>query len=165
MEILDSFGLNWHLFLFQLANFAIVAVILWFLILKPLSGKLTERQKLIDDSLDNAKKIQDGLAKSEADYKTRMQEARLEAEKLLEAATGEAGKLSEELKAKAKRDIETLVKQAKHNIQAEKGEMMAAFKTEAAHLVGLALEKLINEKMTAEKDKKLIADVVAKLNK
>lgn len=161
--LLASLGIEPKLFIFQLVNFAIVALILWFLILKPLTKKLAERQAIIEASLANAKQAADNLAQSDADYKKRMQEARIAAEKLLEAATGEAGKLSEELKAKAKLDIDALVKQAKHNIQAEKGEMMAAFKTEAAHLVGLALEKLINEKMTAEKDKKLITETVEKL--
>ena len=163
MEILDSFGLNLNLFLFQLANFAIVAAILWFLILKPLSKKLAERKNLIDQSLDNAKKIQDSLAKSEADYKKRMAAARVEAEKLLEAASGEAGAVAEELKTKARLDIEALVKQAKHNIQMEKDEMITAFRGQAAALVVLALEKILEEKMTAEKDKKIIAGIVGKL--
>ncbi len=161
--LLASFGIDWRLFLFQLANFAIVAAILWWLILKPLVKKLAERQAIIEESLANAQKAADKLAQSDADYKKRMQAARLEAEKLLEQASSEAGKLSEELKMKAKQDIEVLVRQAKRNIQAEKGEMTAAFKAEAAHLVGLALEKLISEKITAEKDKKLIAGIVDKL--
>ncbi|MBI2636919.1 MAG: hypothetical protein HYW81_01875, partial [Parcubacteria group bacterium] len=51
--LLDSFGLDPRLFLLQLANFIIVAIILWFLILKPLTKKLSERQKVIEDSLEN----------------------------------------------------------------------------------------------------------------
>lgn len=163
MEILDSFGLNLRLFLFQFANFIIVAVILWFLILKPLTKKLSERQHIIEDSLDNAKQVEANLAKSQEDYRLQLRLARAEAEKILESAGNEAGQLSEELKAKAKQEIEALVKQAKHNIQREKEEMMLGFKEEAASLVALALEKLINEKMTAEKDKKLINEIVSKL--
>ncbi len=160
--IAASFGLDVYLFLFQLANFAIVAVILWFLVLKPLSKKLAERQKLIDESLDNAKKIQDGLARSESDYKKRMQAARVEAEKILDKAADEAGKLSVELKAKAKQEIEALVTQAKHTVQAEKEEMITAFRGQAADLVVLALEKILEEKMTGEKDTKMIAEILGK---
>ncbi|MEK9158891.1 MAG: ATP synthase F0 subunit B, partial [Patescibacteria group bacterium] len=54
--LLASLGINLPLFIFQLINFAIVAVILWFLILKPLTKKLAERQKMIDDSISNAER-------------------------------------------------------------------------------------------------------------
>lgn len=163
--LLASLGIEPKLFIFQLVNFIIVALILWFLILKPLTKKLAERQAIIEESLANAKKAADNLAQSDADYKKHMHAARLEAEKFLDKATGEAGKLSDELKLKAREEIEALVKQAKHNIQLEKEEMMLGFKEEAAGLVALALEKLINEKMTAEKDKKLISEIVNKLDK
>ncbi|MBI2050902.1 MAG: ATP synthase F0 subunit B [Parcubacteria group bacterium] len=163
MDILASFGLDVRLFLFQLGNFVLVAAILWWLILKPLAKKLEERKNVIDQSLDNAEKIQGRLAASEADYKKRMHAARVEAEKVLIAAANEAGAVSEELKAKARVEIERLVAQAKRTVQAEKEEMMAAFKEEAAGVVGAALEKLIGEKMTAEKDKKLIAGIISKL--
>jgi len=42
-----SLGLNTQLFVFQLINFVIVAIILWFLILKPLIKKMEERKKII----------------------------------------------------------------------------------------------------------------------
>src|SRR3989344_8781458 len=81
--LLGSLGINSTLFLFQLINFAAVAAIAWFLILKPLTKKMSERQRIIDESLDNAKKVSENLEKSEADYQKRLKQARLEAEKVL----------------------------------------------------------------------------------
>src|SRR3989344_6652802 len=78
--LLGSLGINSTLFIFQLINFIVVAVILWFLILKPLTKKMAERQRIIDESLDNAKKVGENLEKSEADYQKRLKQARLEAE-------------------------------------------------------------------------------------
>jgi len=161
--ILGSLGLDPKLFLFQLINFIIVALILWFLILKPLTKKLAERQRVIDESLDNAKKIQDNLGRSEQDYQKRLKEARQEAEKILERAGLDAAGFSEEMKAKAKKEIENLVAEAKRNIQHEKDEMVAGLKRETADLVVLALEKILEEKMTAEQDKKMIGEIVGKL--
>ena len=60
-----SLGLNGQLFAWQLLNFAVVAAIVWFLILKPLTSKLEERKKLIDDSLDKAKEIETNFETSE----------------------------------------------------------------------------------------------------
>ena len=161
--ILASLGLDLKLFIFQLINFIIVAVILWFMILKPLVKKLAERQKVIDESLDNAKKVQDNLERSEQDYHQRLKEARAEAEKILERAGAESSGLAEEIKAKAKKEIEALVGQAKANIQREKEEMAAGLKRETADLVALALEKILAEKMTGERDKKMIGEIVGKL--
>ncbi|MCX6778657.1 MAG: ATP synthase F0 subunit B, partial [Candidatus Magasanikbacteria bacterium] len=53
--VLGSLGINGQLFVFQLINFILVAAILWFLILKPLTKKMAERKKIIDESLDNVK--------------------------------------------------------------------------------------------------------------
>lgn len=161
--VLASLGLNRSLFFFQLINFAIVAVIIWFLILKPLTKKMTERQKMIDDSIDNAKKIQDNLQISEQKYQQRVDEAKVEANKILEKTVAEADQLSLQLKTKAKQEIEILVEQAKLNIRMERDEMSAGLKKETAGLVMLALEKILSEKMTGAKDKQLTEEMVSKL--
>lgn len=158
-----SFGLEPKLFLFQLGNFIVVALILWFLILKPLVKKLSERQQVIEDSLANAKKVEENLAKSEAQYQKRLREARQEAEKILGQAGIDASGLSEEMKAKAKKEIEALVGQAKRSIRHEKEEMLVGLKRETADVVVLALEKILDEKMTGERDQKYIKEMVEKL--
>ena len=67
-SVAASLGLNGQLFIFQLINFAIVAAIVWFLILKPLSKKLEERKKIIDNSLDKAKEIDSNLQMAEQKF-------------------------------------------------------------------------------------------------
>lgn len=161
--VLSSLGINGQLFIFQLINFAIVAVILWFLILKPLLKKMGERQKMIDDSLDNAKKVQDNLTRSERDYQSRIDDAKVAANKILEQASSEAEKVADGMKEKAKKEIELVVEQAKRNIRIEKDEMIRGLKTDTASLIVAAVEKIINEKLDERKDKVLIDEVVKKL--
>lgn len=160
-----SLGLNTQLFVFQLINFAIVSVILWFLILKPLTKKLEERKKLIDNSIDNAKEIETNLALSEKEYQDKLNEAKSEANKVIEKAHGEAKKLGEDMKIKAKTDVESIVAQAKKTIQTEKVQMMEEVKQEASILIVTALEKILNEKMDSKIDKKIIEDSLAGLKK
>ena len=81
--LLASLGINVTLFLFQLANFIVVALILWFLILKPLTKKMAERQAIIDQSLENAKKVEENLHKSERKYQERVDLSKVEANKIL----------------------------------------------------------------------------------
>ncbi len=158
--LMASLGLDGRLFAFQLINFAIVAAILWFLVLKPLVKKLTERQKMIDEGLDNAKKAREQMERSEIDYRAKISEAKKSAQEILEKTAKDAKTLSENLKIKAKREIENLAEQAKKNILKEKDEMMTGLKGETANLIVAALEKILNEKMTGEKDKKMIEEAM-----
>src|SRR3989338_354343 len=82
--VLASLGLNGQLFTFQLINFAVVAVIIWFLILKPLTKK--------------SKKVQENLTKAERDYQKKIDDAKSAAGKILDSANLESKKLSEQLK-------------------------------------------------------------------
>ncbi len=158
--LLASLGINPGLFVFQLINFAIVAVVLWFLILKPLTKKMAERQRLIDEGLDNAKKVQDNLARSEKDYQARIDTAKVEANRILEKANAETAIVADEMKVRARKEIETLANQAKRNIRAEKEEMALQLREETAGLVVMAVEKILEEKMDEKKDKKLIEEAL-----
>ncbi|MBI2444459.1 MAG: F0F1 ATP synthase subunit B [Candidatus Magasanikbacteria bacterium] len=161
--VFASLGINAQSLVFQLINFAIVAAIIWRLILKPLTKKMAERQKLIDESLTNAKKVETNLQRSEQKYQERIDQAKVAANKILEKTTTEADQLSAQLKEKAKKEIGLLVDQAKRNIKIERAEMMADIKTEAANLVVAAVEKILTEKVDSKKDKELVEEMVAGL--
>lgn len=162
--VFASLGINPTLFLFQLANFIVVALILWFLILKPLTKKMAERKQIIDDSLANAEKLKNKLAKSEEDYLARLAAAQVEAEKILEQARRDGEQLSDELKEKTRSEIAKLVSDAKKQINSEKEEMLVNFKSEAADLVVLALEKILQEKIDDKADEKFITEVIKSLD-
>ncbi len=162
--LLASLGINPSLFAFQLINFLIVIGIVWFVILKPLTTKMTDRQKMIDDSLDQAEKIKDRLVKSDQEYQVKMDQAKVEANKILEKATSEADATAAALKVKAKKDIEALIDQAKRNLQIERDDMMAGIKKEAADLVVMALEKILIEKNTSTEDKRNIETMLKQIS-
>jgi F-type H+-transporting ATPase subunit b len=124
---------------------------------------MTERQKMIDESIDNAKKIGDNLNKSEKDYQHRVNQAKVEASKVVEQAVDDAKTAAENTKISARKEIESLVISARKSIQNEKETMQAELKAETANFIVLALEKILNEKMDGTKDKKMIEEVLQKL--
>lgn len=162
-SVAASLGLNGTLFAFQLINFAIVAAIIWFLILKPLTSKMAERQKMIDESIDNAKKIQENLARGERDYQGKIDQAKVDANKIIEKAGTEAGELASTMREKAKEEIIILVDQAKRHINIERDEVMATIKSETGNLIVAAVEKILNEKLDDKKDKSLIEETLKNL--
>ncbi len=162
-NVLASLGINSTMFIFQLINFAIVALILWFLVLKPLTKKMAERQSLIEDGLKNAEEVKKNLHKSEQKYQEKVDEAKAEAGKIIAKSQVDALDATNKTKEKAKQEIELLVDQAKRNIKIEKQEMISEVKKEAANLVTIALEKILNEKIDEKKDKQLIEDSLKKI--
>ena len=161
--VLASLGINGVQFGEQLINFALIAVVLWFLILKPLTKKMTERAKLIDDSIEKAKRVEENLQKSEQKYQERVDAAKVEANKIVERAGAEATAAGEALKAKTKKEIETAVEAAKRQIVSEREGMVSELKSEVGELVAAALEKLIGEKLTAGKDKQIVEEMMKKM--
>lgn len=154
--LLASLGINPTLFIFQLINFIVVALIIWFLILKPLTQKMTERSDKITEGLIKAEEVEANLRKSEQKYQEKIDDAKSEAAKILSQANVESLKLGEKLKIKSQKEIQLLVDQAKRNIQIEKEEMMGEVKKEAGVLITNALEKILEEKIDDIKDKEII---------
>jgi F0F1-type ATP synthase membrane subunit b/b' len=101
--LLSSLGIDTSVFIFQLINFTLVGFILWFLILKPLTKKMAERQKMIDDSIDNAKKIETNLGMSEKKYQEKIDQAKVDANKIIEKAQAESVAIAEATKEKTKK--------------------------------------------------------------
>jgi F-type H+-transporting ATPase subunit b len=158
--VLASLGINGTLFAFQLVNFAIVMAVLWFLILKPLTKKMSERQKMIDDSIDNAKKIETNLGMSERKYQEKIDQAKVDANKFIEKAQQEALLVAEAAKEKTRKEIEQLVETARKNIKTERDESINELKEQAADLIIAAAEKILSAKIDADKDDKIIEEAV-----
>ncbi|OGH64202.1 MAG: ATP synthase F0 subunit B [Candidatus Magasanikbacteria bacterium RIFCSPHIGHO2_01_FULL_41_23] len=162
-SVLASLGINSQLFVWQLINFALVAFVVWYKILKPLTKKLDERKTIIDESLDRAKEIETSYAKSKAEYDAALKQAKQEANGIVSEAKRVADELSNAMKAKTKEDIDGLVKQAKVKIDEERDAVMEGVKLEIANLVVTATEKILREKLDDKKDQKLISDTLKSL--
>jgi F-type H+-transporting ATPase subunit b len=161
--VLHSLGIDTSWIISQGISFIMIACIIWFLILKPVTKKMSERQKTIDDSLKNADEIEKRLTKSQLDYQARIDQAKMEGNKMIEQATQEALEVKESMKQEAAKEIEDLVDQAKKKIQREKEQVMQGIKTEAAELISHALEKIIAKKLDTTDDQKLIQEMIEKI--
>ena len=158
--VLSSLGLNGYLFGIQFFNFALVACIVWFLILKPLTKKMEERKNLINDSLEKVKQVETNLRMSNAKFQEKIDEAKIESNKIIEHAHQEAVTMGDQMKQRAKDEIALLVQQAKKNIEIDREEMRDEVKKETVNLVVLVVEKLLDKKFTAEKDRDFIQDIL-----
>lgn len=155
-----TLGLNVQLFAFQLINFLIVILIVWYLILKPLTKKLDERKKMIDHSLDTAKNIELEMKRVEARSQEIIDEAKVEYNRIVEASTADAVTAGEAMKKRVRDEIEVLVTQAKHKMEVDQAHMREEFRAEAGFLIAAAVEKIINVKLSGEKDVELVTAIL-----
>jgi F-type H+-transporting ATPase subunit b len=133
------------------------------MILKPLVKKMEERKKMIDESVDNAKAIETNLQMSQQKFQEKIDEGKVEANKIIGRAQDEADGIAGKMKEKAQADVEELIKQAKTKIGEEKDKMVGELKKETGALVMAALEKVLGQKIDEKTDKKLIEDALSKL--
>jgi F-type H+-transporting ATPase subunit b len=124
---------------------------------------MTERQNIIDESLDNAKKIQDRVESSASECQLKIAEAKKDATMILEKAHEESMVMKEDMKMEAKKEIDVALDQAKKKITLEKEAAVHEVKAQAADLITSALEKILSEKVTSLEDKKIVEDMVKKM--
>ncbi len=158
--VLASLGLNAQLFGFQVLNFAIVVLVLWFLILKPLVKQMEERKTLVDESIDNAKEAEVNLEMSKKKYEESLDKAKTEANKIVEKAHDDARQHAEGVKTRAKEEIEQLIDKAKNDIRDQRVHMVDEIKEETLGLVVRISEKFLATKVDKESDTKIIEEIV-----
>lgn len=150
--------------LFQFINFIILVLILAKFAYKPLLKVLEERRNKIASDLDDAAKAREEAAKLKADYETQLQNARVEAQSIIDQAKKQAEK-----EAQAQLDaIRAQIDREKQVAQAEiKNEREAAIKQMRNEVVTLSMavaEKLLQKNMNNDMNAKLVADCIKKLD-
>lgn len=160
-SVIASLGIQPGLFVFQLLNLCLVFAIVWYLILKPLTKKLEERRHIIDESLDNAKRLETEVKMAEQRAQDIIDAAKSEANSVIGRASDDAVAAGEVMKQKAKKEIEALVVEAKKNIEQEKEMARSELRQESATLVMAAVEKILQEKMDAKKDESYVRSVLS----
>ena len=160
--VLSSLGINGMQLVIQFVNLTIVLLVVWYLILKPLTKKMDERKKLIDESLEKAQKIETEFQMSQQKIQAKIDAAKMEAKAIIEKAYADQIEQTKEMKEKTKVELATAVAEAKAEIKKEKLAMEKEINDRMAELVTDALAKIIgNEKNDVNKI--LIEKVVKEL--
>lgn len=163
--VFATLGLQPTLFAFQLLNFLVVLFIVWFLILKPLTKKLDERKKIIDESLDQAKEIETKMGMAERLAREKTAEAATVGDQIVARSHEEARAVAEKMKGEAKHEIAQLVGQAKAQLEEEKTQTIAQLRRETGALAVAVAEKILAEKIDAQKDAEIIQRAVQSVSK
>lgn len=155
-SLISTFHIDLKLFIAQLINFAIVFSVLYFMAFKPLVKTMSERTEKIDKSLKDADEIEKRLVLTEKDRDEIIKAAKVEANVIVEEAAKRGDEKRNEALVKAKEEIGQVINAEKAKLVRDKAETLKEIKQEVADLVIMTVEKLLNEKMTGDKDRELI---------
>jgi len=154
-ETAEKFGFDWPHFGAQVINFLIVAGVLTVFAYKPILKALEERKQRIADSLANAEKIKVELARTEAARQEVLNQANLQANKLIEEARAAAARVQEQETQKAIAAAEQIIAKAREAAAQDHARMMAELKREVGRLVVETTAKVTGKILTVEDQQRL----------
>jgi F-type H+-transporting ATPase subunit b len=163
MEALNALGINGKLLLAQIINFVILLLLLSKFLYKPIVTMLDGRTKKIEKSLDDAKKIEEELLKTEERTAKALAEASDEAKKMIDQAKNSAADEARRIVVAAEKRSDDLKAKSILEIKEEKEKAMTEIRSEVASLIALATEKVVGKKLDDKEDNRLIKEIIGQL--
>jgi len=153
---LAALGVDLKSFIFQLITFVLFFMILKKFAFKPITEKLAERRKVIDDGVRMGLKMEKEKAKLDEQVAGAMRDARHEADKIIANANKEARDVIREAEKTAQRKVDAMMTDAEERMAEEAAQARRKVEKELVGLVSEATETIVGEKVDATKDAELV---------
>jgi F-type H+-transporting ATPase subunit b len=125
---------------------------------------LDKRQRAIEESIETAERARNEAAGLLDEYRSRLREARAQAEEII-ARARKAGEVHErETVELAKSKREELLEQTRRDIDAETRRAIQEIRAEVADLTILATEKVTRKSLTEDDQKRLVEEALGELD-
>ena len=145
-QLLDAFGIDWKLLIAQAINFGVLLIILWLVLYKPVMKVLDERQKKIQQGVEDAERASQKLQGADTEAAQIVSKADQEAGAIVNAARERA----QEEKLKLVKDAEARAAQIQTDAELRAKEAtektLKESEKEIARLAVLAAGKTLEEK-------------------
>ena len=150
MELIKALGLNWPTLISQLINFAILYFLLKKFALTSLMENITNRQQQIEQGLRNAQFADKALQEAKAQEEQIVNQARVEAQDIINTARQNANEQSQQIIEQAKTQAEEIITDGHKQVALSKDKMMREVKKELADVIAIGVEKLVGAKVSAQ---------------
>ncbi len=150
-ELLEKLGVNWPLFLAQFVNFILLFLVVRRFLFLPLGKVLDKRQQDVQKLVNDQAAVEEKARQAEAHYMTSVQQAKKDAQKIIQAATDASEKKSNLLLAEARAEIARLQEQHQAQLAHEIEQSRARLLQENVMIAINLAEKILRREL---KDKK-----------
>jgi F-type H+-transporting ATPase subunit b len=158
-----SFGLDPARLLGQVIIFFVLYLILKKYAFGPIQTILTEREKMIEQSIADSEKTKKALAEAEETKKKVLQEAHARAGEIIKESELTAQSVGEKKVQDATAQAESMVKKAQEATRLDHDRMMNELKREIGSLVVATTGRVVNKVLTNEDQKNLETSAVQAL--
>jgi F-type H+-transporting ATPase subunit b len=147
----------------------LVVFLVSFLILRkyvfPIIGaQLDKRAESISGEIDAAASLREEADKVLAEYRERLQEARVQAEEIIDRAHKAGEAHHQQTMAETRHERERALEQIRRDVEAETRRAIDEIRREVANLTVLATEKVTRKTLTDDDHKRLIDDALSELD-
>lgn len=149
------------LMIWTLVIFGITLFILKRYVFGPVGQAIEKRRADIAQSIEEAERSRDEATALLEDYKTRLAEARREADSLREQGRKEGERQGQEIVSQAQAQRERVLADAEQQISAEARSAASGLRDEVAAIALMAAEKVSRRSLTDEDHRRLIEEAIA----
>ena len=162
-SLIETFHIDAGLLLAQMANFAVVVMVLYFFVFKPLLRVMDERKKRIEDGLQFAKQAESDLKNAQSKGEQVVWEARRRADGEIENAKRLAEEKKKGILESAQVDAERTIATAKAMGESERKRIIGQSKNDILDLAFAAATAALGKKVGAAEDKKFTERLIKEL--
>jgi len=151
-ELAGNFGITWPTLIAQMVNFCIVALVLYYLAVKPIAATLDERQQKIADGLQYAEEMKTQLVEAERERAEKIKQAAIDAQAILAESREQSKEMIEQKTQEASAQAEAIIRKASEATELERQKMLSDVRQEVARLVVATSSKVLSRDLSdAEK--------------
>ncbi len=151
---------NIGLMIWTLLAFAATLLILRKYAFPKIAEALDERRKAIEESIDHAEHTRQEADKILAEYRERLQEARSQAEDIVQRAHRAADHIEEESKQDAKKQHDEMMESTRREIERETQRSLEQIRREVANLTIAATEKVTRKSLDDDEHQRLVREAL-----
>src|SRR3989338_5339878 len=160
-ELLHSLGIEWHILIAQVVNFAILLAILAKFVYKPVMRLLDERREGIAKALEREEKAAAKLASADTEKEKILAQARVESQALLDETKRDGEEVKKKLLASTKEEIAKQKADADKRLKDERTRLVMEVKGEIGTLIVDTIEKTLGDVLDARTQGKMVEQALS----
>lgn len=146
-------------------TFVVLLVLLRKFAYSPILDTMDKRSQRIQDALDQTEKLKSDADKMFAEYTKQLDNAKMEANGIIEQGKKIGEQLRQEMVEKAKEQSSNLIKQAEGEIESKKEEVLKELRQNVATLSVSIAEKVLKKSINEEEHQRLLEDSMAEVGR
>jgi F-type H+-transporting ATPase subunit b len=150
--------------IWTLTAFTISLIILSKAVFPKIREALDKRAKAIAESLDAAERTKRESEALLAEYREKLQEARQQADEIVERARQAAATLEQEARANAQARGEQMLEQTRRDLEAEGRRMIDEIMRDVADLTVMATERVTRKTLTTADQQRLVEEALSDID-